>query len=302
MRTISIVNQKGGCGKTTTAVNIAAAFAEVGKRVLLIDLDPQAHVTLGFGCEPDFLKKTIYDVFLHTDGLLRDTIMRTGVAGLDLVPCNMTLGNAEVELANTPGKELLLSRCLREVNDQYDLCVIDCPPSLGVLTVNALMASMDVIIPVQGHCSGLRGLRRLLESIRIIRDRLQSHSAEHIHMLLTFVEDRGAFGQRVQREVRDAFGRLVLDTIIHRNISLAEAPGTGKPVLTYAPHSRGAADYRALACEILQETALQGERPAPNGSVQQGGLEQLAARSDGARTPASESPRHPPGPDNIEST
>ena len=302
MRTISIVNQKGGCGKTTTAVNIAAAFAELGKKVLLVDLDPQAHVTLGLGCEPDSLKKTLYDVLLQGDGLLRDTIVQTGVAGLDLAPCNMLLGNAEVQLANVSGRELLLSRCLRDVNGDYDLCVIDCPPSLGVLTLNALMASTDVIIPVQWHCCNMKGLRRLLESIRLIRKRLQSHSAEHIHLVLTFVEDRGAFGQQVQQQVRGAFGRLVLGTMIHRNISLAEAPGTGKPVLTYAPHSRGAADYKALACEILEHLGLQGEPPVLDTSVGQDDPKRLADRSDSTSDAENRLPLQPPVPDAIEST
>jgi len=302
MRTISIINQKGGCGKTTTAVNTAAAFAELGKRVLLIDLDPQGHVTLGLGGEPDSFEKTIYDALLQTDGLLRDAIVQTGVAGLDLAPCNALLGNVEVQLASSPGKELLLSRCLRSVHDEYDLCVIDCPPSLGVLMLNALMASTDVIVPVHGHCPGVKGLRRLLESIRIIRERLQSQSAEHIHLLLTFVDDRGAFGRQVQQQVRDAFGRLVLGTMIHRNISLAEAPGAGKPVLTYAPRSRGAADYKALAREILQESGLPGEQPAMNTSAQRRGPMRLIDRSDVAREPEAELPGSPPELGGFEST
>ena len=302
MRTISIVNQKGGCGKTTTAVNTAAAFAELGKRVLLIDLDPQAHVTHGLGCDSDSLEKTIYDALLQTGGVLRDAIVRTRIAGLDLVPCNMLLGNAEVQLASVPGKELLLSRCLRSVCDEYDLCVIDSPPSLGVLTLNALMASIDVIIPVQAHCCNMKGLRRLLDSVQIIRERLQSHAAEHIYLLLTFVDDRGAFGQQVQQQVRGAFGRLVLSTMIHRNVSLAEAPGAGKPVLTYAPQSRGAADYRVLARELLDELGLRGEPPAVNASVQGGGPKGLVAKSDGSRGPVGKPSRRTPGPDSIEST
>lgn len=253
MRTISIVNQKGGCGKTTTAINAAAAFAELGRRVLLIDLDPQAHATLGSGHDPDSFGRTIYDALLQADGPLDSTIVRTEVAGLDLVPCNVLLGNAEARLANTSGGELLLSRCLCSAHDKYDLCVIDSPPSLGVLTLNALMAATDVIIPVLGQCYGLQGLERLLQSIRTIRDRLQAGSADHIHLLLTFVDERVAFSQQVQQQVRDTFGSLVLRTTIRRNVSLAEAPGAGKPVLVYAPHSRGAADYRALARELLEE-------------------------------------------------
>ena len=196
------------------------------------------------------------------------------------------------------GKELLLTRCLRSVRDVYDLCVIDCPPSLGVLTLNALMASMDIIIPVQVHCCNVKGLKRLLESIRIIRERLQSHAAEHIHLLLTFVDDRGAFGQQVQQQVRGAFGQLVLNTVIHRNTSVAEAPGAGKPVLTYAPRSRGTADYRALAREILEELGLRDEPPAVNASVQAEALARGLPPSPMAhRAPKTEPPHHPLGPD-----
>ena len=253
MRTISVVNQKGGCGKTTTAINVAAAFAELGRRVLLIDLDPQAHATLGLARDPDSFERTICDVLLQADGLLGNTVVGTGVPGLDLVPCNVLLGSAEVRLGNTPGRELLLHRNLCSVQDSYDLCVIDCPPSLSVLTLNALMAATDVIIPVQGHYYALEALKRLLQSIRIIRRRLPWCSADHIHLLLTFVDEHVAFSRQVEQQVRDTFGSLVLHTTIRRNVSLAEAPGAGKPVLVYAPHSRGAADYRALAREILEE-------------------------------------------------
>ncbi len=302
MRTISIVNQKGGCGKTTTAINTAAAFAELGKRVLLIDLDPQAHVTLGLGYNSDSLKKTIYDVLMQTGGLLRDAIVRTGVPGLDLAPCNMLLGNAEVQLANVSGTELLLHRCLRNVGDEYDLCVIDCPPSLGVLTLNALMASLDVIVPVHGHSCNMGGLRRLLESIRLIRERLQSYAAEHIHLLLTMVDDRDAFSQQVQQQVRGAFSQLVLNTMIHRNVSLAEAPGAGKPALTYAPRSRGAADYRALAREILERISLEDGLLAVNASVQQKDPQWLAAEPEDTHSGEDESPHELPGSTTIEST
>jgi chromosome partitioning protein len=261
MRTISVVNQKGGCGKTTTAVNTAAAFAAVGKRVLLIDLDPQAHVTLGVGYDPDSFGRTIYDVLQQSNGLLRDIVVRTNTVGLDLAPCNVLLANAEVQLAQGPTRELLLSRSLHGVRDDYDLCVIDCPPSLGVLTLNALMASTDVIVPIQAHYYDLEGLKRLLETIRIVRDRLQLSPAERIHLLLTFVDERAGFSRQVQRQVREMFGQAVLNTVIHRSVSLAEAPGAGKPVLSYAPRSRGAADYKALACEILEQPQRAAESP-----------------------------------------
>jgi chromosome partitioning protein len=302
MRTISIVNQKGGCGKTTTATNLAAAFAELGRKVLLIDLDPQAHATLGLGCDPDSFERTICDVLLQAEGLLGNTIVRTEVTGLDLVPCNVLLANAEVRLANAPGRELLLNRNLCSVQDSYDLCVIDCPPSLSVLTLNALMAATDVIIPVQGHYYAPEGLKRLLQSIRIIRDRLRTSSADHIHLLLTFVDERAAFSQQVQRQVRDTFGTLVLRTTIHRNVSLVEAPGAGKPVLIYAPRSRGAADYRALASEILEEPGKPGRQPAARTNARQRIPKRLAAIFRSTRGIKDMALRRPFGLDAIEST
>ncbi len=251
MRTIAMVNQKGGCGKTTTAINTAAALAELGKRILLVDLDPQAHATIGLGHDPDSFDRTIYDVLLNPDGELASVITHTNIKHLDLTPCNVLLAGAELELAGVPDKQLLLGNALRPECDTYDACVIDCPPSLGVLTFNALVACTDVIVPVQAHYYALEGLKRLLETIHIIRERFHPYSMESIGLLLTLVEDRSTFSRQIQQQMRDIFGDLVFDTVIHRNTRLAEAPSAGESVLAYAPHSRGAVDYRALACEIL---------------------------------------------------
>jgi chromosome partitioning protein len=300
MRTIAIVNQKGGCGKTTTAVNLAAAFAELGRRVLLIDLDPQAHVTLGLGCDPDAFERTIYEVLRQPSQLVENVVIETSIAGLYLVPCNVLLGNAEVQLAAVFDKEVLLARSLCNVDDMYDLSVIDCPPSLGLLTLNALMAATDVVIPVQVHYYALEGLKRLLETIRIMQDHVEPCSTGHIYLLLTFVDERAAFSQQVQQQVREAFGQRVLSTVIHRNISLAEAPGAGKPVLSYAPHSRGAADYRALAREILEESSTSGERPTIN--LPRTLPRRLAAIFDGTWSTKRREWRRRFGLDTIEST
>jgi chromosome partitioning protein len=256
MRTISIVSQKGGCGKTTTAINMAAALAQRGKRVLLVDFDPQAHVTMGLGYNPDSFKKTIYDAITSADVALADVIVRTGVAGLDLVPCNLLLASADVR----PGGEAWLRRSLKSISDKYDLCVVDCPPSLGVLTLSAAAAGTDIIIPVHVLYYTAGGLTQLFSTIRIVRSRARVSVRERIHLLLTFVDERPTFSRQVQRQVRKTFAGHVLRTVIHRNIKLAEAPGAGVPVLAHAPRSRGAAEYGALAGEILRR---QTRRKAP---------------------------------------
>jgi len=251
MKTIAVVNQKGGCGKTTTAINTAAAFAEAGQRVLVVDLDPQAHATIGLGLDPDSFTYTIYDLLARQDQTLDNVIVDTGISRLRLAPCNVLLASAELELGNVPGKELLLARALRDARETFDICVIDCPPSLGVLTLNALVASTDIVVPVQVHYYALEGLKRLLETIRVIRDRFHPYSMENISLLLTFVEERRTFSRQIQQQLRDIFGDLVFDTVVHRDVRLTESPSAGEPVLTYAARSRGANDYRALVGEIL---------------------------------------------------
>ena len=297
MQTIAVVNQKGGCGKTTTAINTAAAFAEAGKRVLLIDLDPQAHATSGLGHDPDSFKCTIYDLLAQADRTLPEVVVDTRFKGLSLAPCNVLLASAELELGNVPGKELLLGRGLREARHTYDLCVIDCPPSLGVLTLNALVASTDIVVPVQVHYYALEGLKRLLETIRIIRDRFHPYSMEKISMLLTFVEERRTFSRQIQQQMRDIFGDLVFDTVVHRDVRLVEAPSAGEPVLTYAARSRSARDYRALACEILTGQP-KTEEPADS-RIRRGIQKHLNSLFEGVWIPRR--PR-PLNPGSIEST
>jgi chromosome partitioning protein len=251
MRTIAVVNQKGGCGKTTTAVNMAAAFAELGRRVLLVDFDSQAHATIGLGKDPDAMEHSVYDCVLDPDVPLSGIIIHCEAEHLDLVPSGVLLASAELELAAAPDKELRLARALRRVRDSYDLCVIDSPASVGLLTLNALITSSDVVVPVQVHYYALEGLKRLLETVRFIRDRFHPYSMENIRLLLTFVEERVAFSRKIQQQLRDIFGDLVLDTVIHRDNRLAEAPSTGVSILCYSSRSKGASDYRALASEIL---------------------------------------------------
>ena len=303
MRTISMVNQKGGCGKTTTAINTAAAFAELGKRVLLIDFDPQSHVTIGLGYDPNTFERTIYDVLSEPGMAVADVVVHTNTPHLDLVPCNVLLASAELELAGMSGKELLLGRALQAVRDRYDLCVLDCPPSLGVLTLNALVTSTDIIVPVQVHYYALEGLKRLLETVRIIRQRFHPYSGENISLLLTFVEERTTFSRQIQQQMREIFGELVLNTVIHRNVRLTESPSAGVPVLKYAPQSKGAADYRALAAEVLR-TSPRAEEP-PVERMRRGIQKHLAAIFDGVWIPKPPQPADAlgsPAAGSIEST
>jgi chromosome partitioning protein len=256
MKTIAIANQKGGCGKTTTAVNLATAFAEKSYRTLLIDLDPQGHSTIGLGYEPDELSMTIYDVLVNVQNALSDMILGTKVEWLELAPSNVLLSGAELDLTGIVGREFVLSEKLRAVKDRYDICVIDCPPSLGLLTLNALLASVGIVVPVQVHYYAMEGLKQLFETANIIAERFQPCRVKILGILLTLVENGTLLGRQIQQQMREFFGTLVFDTVIHRSIRLAEAPSAGEPVLIYAHQSKAAAEYRALAEEIISNSTL----------------------------------------------
>jgi len=256
MRTIAIANQKGGCGKTTTAVNLAAAFAKQDKQTLIVDLDSQAHATLGFGHDPGSLDKTVYHALTNAQIPLPRVIIDTNVEGLNLAPSNILLSGAELELVSVAGREFVLSEQFRLVSEEYEVCVVDCPPSLGLLTLNALVASTDVIVPVQVNYYAMEGLKQLLETADIIRANFRPCYVKILGLLLTFVESRTILSRQIQQQMRGFFGDLVFDTVIHRTVRLAEAPSAGESVLTYSPESRGAAEYLALAEEILARTAV----------------------------------------------
>jgi chromosome partitioning protein len=260
MRTIAIANQKGGCGKTTTAVNLAAAFAKYGKRTLIVDLDPQGHSTLGFGYNPETLDKTVYHALTNVQIPLPRVILGTNIESLHLAPSNILLSGAELEMADIIGREFVLSEQFRLVSEQYDVCVIDCPPSLGLLTLNSLVASTDVIVPVQVNYYAMEGLRQLLETADIIRVNFKPCYVKILGLLLTFVEDRTLLCRQIQQQMREFFGDLVFDTVIHRTVRLAEAPSAGESILTFSPESKGAAEYKALVEEIIRREAVPSEQ------------------------------------------
>jgi chromosome partitioning protein len=251
MQIIAVANQKGGCGKTTTAINLAAALASLGRRVLLVDFDPQGHATLGLGYDPNSFDKTVYHAMTGSFLSVSALAVKTRVARLHLLPSNILLAGAEFALRDVRGKELILGEQLRTVFDQYDLCVIDCSPSLGILMLNALVAGTEVIIPVQAHFYALDGLKRLLDTIRVIRARFYPCDVRPLGLLLTFMENRTALSRRVEEGMRKLFGPLVFTTVIHKTVTLAEAPSKGQSILTYAPGSKGAKEYVALAQETL---------------------------------------------------
>lgn len=254
MITIAVANQKGGCGKTTTSVNLGAALAQMGQRVLLMDLDPQAHSTLGLGHNPERFEKTIYDVLIGHEFSISNVIVSTAISGLDIIPNNILLSGADIHLASMYEREYVLNKHLPHIGQNYDFCIIDCSPSLNLMTLNALVASDDVIIPVQTHYYAIEGLKQLLETIEIVRERFNP-DIRIMGILLTFVESNTTLSRQVQQQMRSYFGDLVFNTVIHRTVRLAEAPGAGQSIMTYAPRSKGAAEYKGLAEEILNGKA-----------------------------------------------
>lgn len=250
MRVIAIANQKGGCGKTTTAVNLAVALARQRNKVLLVDLDPQGHATLGLGLDPDELDISIYEALTNPLTPISRVIKKTYIDGLSLAPSNILLSGAELELSIMVGRELILNERLRIISGEFDICIIDCAPSLGMLTINALVASTDVIVPVQVHYYAMEGLKQLLDTIHILRERYHPCNVKILGLLLTFVETRVLLSRQIQQQLREFFGDLVFDTVIHRSVRLAEAPSAGQSVITYDESSKAALEYLQLANEV----------------------------------------------------
>ncbi len=248
----ALANQKGGVGKTTTAVNLAGALAERGHRVILIDLDPQANATSAIGGEPKSL--SIYDAMMGR-ARAREAVVSTSQPSLDLLPSSVSLAGAEVELVAIRQRETVLRRCLQEIRPAYDTLLIDCPPSLGLITLNGLTAADAVIIPVQCEYLALEGMERLMQTIRLVQTELNP-GLEVLGLIMTMFDGRTNLCQQVVEEVDRYYGDLVFQTIVSRSIRLAEAPSYGQTILQYAPESRGAQSYRAVARELMEREAV----------------------------------------------
>ena len=295
MRHIAVINQKGGVGKTTSCCNVGAAIASTGRSVLLIDLDPQAHLTMHLGVEPTAERPSIYDVL--TDNVpLEDAVMEIG-ENLSLVPSHIDLAAAEMELVSIMGREVILRDALRAMPQTYDFLMIDCPPSLGVLTINGLAAMKEVFVPMQPHFMALQGLGKLLETIRLVKDRINPELCVS-RIILCMYEG----GTRLAGEVSADLAQFleeargsdvpwaearIFETIVRRNIKLAECPSHGLTIFDYAPHSNGARDHAALAAELLgveevvvQRANVRGRRAGKGRTAQEARAERATSRTE----------------------
>jgi len=248
---IVFANQKGGVGKTTSTINLASSFAALEYKTLLVDADPQANATSGLGFDPRNIKTSVYECMVE-DINPSEAVLKTEVEYLDLLPSHIDLVGAEIEMINLPNRDRIMKRALEKAKDEYDFIIVDCSPSLGIVTVNALVAADSVIVPVQCEYFALEGLGKLLNTIKIVQSNLNPE-LEIEGILLTMFDGRTNLSNQVVDEVRSHFQELVFKTIIHRNVKLSEAPSFGKPILFHDATSKGAINYMNLAKEILQK-------------------------------------------------
>ncbi len=278
---VSVANQKGGVGKTTTAVSVAAALAQLGIHVLLVDLDPQGNASTGLGCRLAEGEPSTYSVLVDGSSA-SEAVRATDVEGLWLLPASLDLAGAEVELVPAFSRELRLRRALEELRPRFDLVLVDCPPSLGLLTINALVAANQVLVPIQCEYYALEGLSQLLRTVQLVGDNLNT-DLELGGVVLTMYDGRTNLAQQVVDEVRDYFGDRAYQTVIPRTVRLSEAPSFGQPITSFDPNSRGARAYDRLAGEIAQRLGFDVELPEPSP------LDRLLAADDarqGAPEPA----------------
>ena len=249
-KVIALAQQKGGVGKTSTCVNLGASLAEMGKKVLLVDTDPQAALTQSFGLNPAKLERSIYDVLANTDLALSNILLNSQIPGLSIVPSHINLAVADLQFGGRVGRERMLNKKLDPIRDDYDFILIDCGPSLGLLTINALATSDSAIIPIQCELLSLYGLKHLLDTINLVKEEI-NEDLTIAGYLLTMYDARTRLSEDVAQNVRETFGDQVFDTVIRRRIKLAKAPAAGIPITVYASRSDAAEDYRKLAKELL---------------------------------------------------
>lgn len=251
---ISMCNQKGGVGKTTSTINLGACLAELGRKVLLVDLDPQGALSAGLSIPYEELDITVYNLLLDKHTSIHQAIHHTSIPGLDLVPANIDLSAAEIQLVNEVGREQTLARALRPVVKDYDYIILDCQPSLGLLTVNALTCSHGVIIPMECEYFSLRGLALLTDTVEKVRDRL-NFNLDIVGILVTMFDRRTTHAREVMSRVVEVFDDRVFDTVITRTVRFPETSVAGEPIITWAPSSQGAQQYRQLAREVIERTS-----------------------------------------------
>ncbi|RGY97399.1 AAA family ATPase [Clostridium sp. AM58-1XD] len=249
-RVIAIANQKGGVGKTTTAINLSATLAEAGERVLAVDFDPQGNETSGLGLEKEDLEKTVYELIVGECDI-NDCLIKNVQSNLDLLPSNVNLAGAEIELLEIENKEKLLRHYLDKIKNDYDFIIIDCPPSLSLLTINALTASDTVLVPIQCEYYALEGLNQVMQTVKLVKKKLNP-GLEMEGVVFTMYDSRTNLSQQVVESVKSALNENIYNTIIPRNVRLAEAPSYGMPITVYDSKSAGAEKYRMLAAEVIR--------------------------------------------------